>query len=270
MKIVIPDSDDPFEQAVDCFKAIQSLDQNDKIDLSKVLWISPFVALMLSHKIEELRLKGHSLDIIKPESVKVQNYLQKIGFPLGSDYIKGNTAFPIKHFNSNPEKAIVDLYKYIESTFPVELRGNTINYILSELVDNVDQHSKYSTATVLAQYYPLKKYIDIGVVDNGYSIPGVFTDNGIDFVEDHNAIKLALEGVSTKNEEGRGKGLQSTSKLTTKELKGTLYAFSRNGAMVLTENVREAYKLQDTQLKGTLIYLRFAVPKTSVNLTPYY
>jgi len=83
-----------------------------------------------------------------------------------------------------------------------------IFYILSELSDNVKQHSKASKCWIL--YKKEKRNIVILIADDGIGIPAVFETYFPDLHEDDlEKVREALEkGVSTKGE-GRGYGLRT-------------------------------------------------------------
>ena len=137
-------------------------------------------------------------------------------------------------------------------------------------MDNIDQHSRYTHASIMAQFFPKKNIVDIGVIDNGLSIPRLFEENRIPFLTDSEAIESALQGLSTKKEARRGYGLPAVHKITTEGLKGVGYIISRRGCIhVLPNNVRKSYILQNHIYNGTVIYLRFSAPKEKINIHPY-
>ena len=208
-------------------------------------WMTPFSALILSSKIVQSMAKFSKITIAAPKNNRVRLYFQK-----------------------DANKAANEVFDIIDTTFPDVLKGNAIKYIISEFCDNVEQHSEFSYASIMAQYYPSKNFVDIGIIDNGTSIPLLFKKNKLSFLEDGEAIDKAMRGYSTKNEDGRGKGLISTKSIVDHGLKGQFYIISRQG-MVATEHgqARKLYKLQNYSLKGTMCYIRFEVPKKEIN--PY-
>ncbi len=272
----IPNSDESLDQIVNCLKILSDLEnefnKNDEstLDMSSLEWICPFSSLILSSKISELHnLRKNSLNIIPPSKQVVTEHLDRIGFPLGDSNING-THLPIRHFNKYPSKTCNKLFDFIDETFPHSLQGNCVKFLLSELVDNVDQHSEYTHGTIMAQFFPKKEIVDIGVIDNGISIPALFEKNNISFKEDAKAIESAMCGKSTKKEEGRGFGLSSTNAIITEGLKGQCYMISRKGMLTTApKNIRKVFIFEDVIHKGTIIYLRFPVPKERVNILPY-
>ena len=159
--------------------------------------------------------------------------------------------------------------KIIREFFPEEPR-NSIFYLLGELTDNIDQHSKYTVGSIMVQFYKGKGFIDIGVLDNGLTIPGVYEKNKIEFSDDENALSKALRGISTKEGEvGRGKGLETSKKLIIEGLDGDLYIISRKGIYVNKNKEKPTTKKTDHPSKGTLVYTRFKLPKKDLNIYDY-
>ncbi|MBD3248534.1 hypothetical protein GF336_00630 [Candidatus Woesearchaeota archaeon] len=271
----LPDTQEPMDQVIACLKYFNELDLELKkynkvvFDLSKIRWILPCSSLLLSHKIENIRLQKKNFSIVLPESKAVTNHLKQIGFPLGSKR-KEDRCSPIIHFMHHVNESVNELFDLIDHNFPdSEEYNNAIKYILSELVTNIEEHSGYKHATITAQYYKTKKMIDIGVIDDGISIPGRFRKKGIKFNEDYTAINNAIEGTSTKNERGRGRGLSSINKLN-KGLKGELNIVSRGGALVIkNDGKHNLYILENNSIKGTLVYLKFHKPAKKIEVVKY-
>jgi hypothetical protein len=88
--------------------------------------------------------------------------------------------------------------------------NNAVWYLLTELGNNIDNHSNFNNAFMMAQKYPKKGFTEFCAYDDGISIPGNFQNHGIEFTNDSEAIKLAMNGTSTKYEDdGRGWGINS-------------------------------------------------------------
>ncbi len=92
---------------------------------------------------------------------------------------------------------------------------------IDELLTNVDEHSQYKNSFILLQHYPSHEKLEFSLMDDGIFIPGNFKKHGIDFENDSDSLKKALNGVSTKGEEeGRGYGLSSVFKGLTIGMQG--------------------------------------------------
>jgi hypothetical protein len=232
-----------------------------QIDLSKSTWLLPCSILLLSNAIDYNFSRGVSVGILKPKDQKLEKYLTEIGFPLGKVKYREGSA-PILHFTKDVNANAADLYEFVNETFPRQLAGNPVNTLIGEMADNIDQHSQFTHASLMAQHFPSKNMVDIGIFDNGISIPGNFKKNGIKFENDSDAIIKAITGVSTKKDENRrGRGLPFASKFTTQGLNGNFYLFSGDGAIELNASgTIQPYNLTLTSTRGTLVYMRFKNP----------
>lgn len=161
------------------------------------------------------------------------------------------------------EKEIEKIFEEVKIKFPENLH-NAVFYLLGESVDNIDQHSNFSHVSIIAHYNKNKKEINIGIFDDGITIPGAFEARSISIKDDSDAIKQALEGKSTKKEEGRGTGLRSSKKLVEEGLNGHFFTISRKGLVH-----KNTIKILDKKLNGTLIYIRFKDPQQSLNIYKY-
>lgn len=270
IKCEISNSDNPQDQINDCLRIVEAIDNYKEkalsLDMSGIGWLTPFSALILSSKIV---LCNKQISIIAQKKGEVGSYMASIGFPMGKKD-KGYSYSPINHFTKDASKAANGAFEIVDSQFPDLAKSSAIKYIISEFCDNVEQHSQFTHASIMTQYYKSKSFIDIGIIDNGLSIPGVFEKNKIVFKEDAEAIDMAIHGKSTKKEGGRGKGLISTRNIVEKGLKGEFYVVSRGG-MVTTGHGRDRklFKFENLSLAGTLGYIRFEVPKNEVNWQDY-
>ena len=93
-----------------------------------------------------------------------------------------------------------------------------ISYFLSELIDNIYEHSGSPNGYLFSQYLELEQCINLCIADSGITIPGNYKRANLYQQEIDNdpaaALRLANEGRSTKNRpetENRGYGI-STSK----------------------------------------------------------
>ncbi|MEM0155956.1 MAG: hypothetical protein QW597_05075 [Thermoplasmataceae archaeon] len=100
--------------------------------------------------------------------------------------------------------------KLIESHTPVG-GENAFKYVLSELTDNICQHSKFKKSFMMCQAYRKKGYVELSFIDDGISIPGNFEEHSIGFEGDWNAISMAVSGQSTKDNYERGRAQKFTS-----------------------------------------------------------
>lgn len=282
IKVILPNEDDPVKQIKQSLKILSEIDEvfdkREKIelDLSEINWVLPCSVILIGSKLMEILSKGAEVKYLPPKNEKVREWLSSIGFPLGRNK-DGNTFVSLKHFPNNPsnknqvnEEANA-LLQSIENKLPDNF-GSSIKYILGELADNIDEHSNFTFASLLAQYYPQKEYFDMAVLDNGITIPFNFEKNGISFGTDSDAIKKAIFGEVTtkKNEKMRGYGLKSCKEISMDEIKGELYIISRKGIVILKAGeAQKFYDFEGVSFDGTLLYFRLPSPKKKVNIYPY-
>ena len=214
IKVEFPHGDDILEYISVAIKVMNEMEEEFyktkqiSLDLSSVKWFIPCPMILMSNKIRELLDHGaQSIMYKEPEKENVREHLQKIGFPLGTKE-DGSSYVSIKHFRKNLEdknqvnREVNELMTIIEKKIPFQF-GESIKYILGELSDNIDEHSNFECASLMAQYFPKKEIVDIAVFDNGVSIPKLFEEHNIPFDGDRDAIKKAVWGEVTtkKNEE---------------------------------------------------------------------
>ena len=282
INVELSEGDNPVEQIKQSLKIISRIDdafdKREKIilDLSGVKWVLSCTVILISGKLREILEKGADVSCIPPKNLKVKEWLSDIGFPLGK--IKdGSTFVSLKHFAnnfSNPDQVNEEansMLNKIKDKLPISF-GDSVLYIFGELAANIDEHSNFTFASLMAQYYPQKGYLDIAVLDNGISIPFNFEKNNISFKKDSEAIKKALFGEITtkKGEKMRGYGLKSCKDISIKEIEGELHLVSRKGIAILKSNGEENfYELENVSLNGTFLYFRLPTPKNRINIYPY-
>ncbi|WP_321438114.1 hypothetical protein [uncultured Bacteroides sp.] len=138
---------------------------------------------------------------------------------------------------------------------------NALDYLLTELIDNITEHSESINGYIFAQYYRKYKYIDICIADEGITILGSYIKaKRNDITDDVDAIKQASKGVSTKNlpnAENRGYGIVTCKEMLTKGLKGQFFLFSGGAFYRKNENEEDFVSLpKDIKWDGTVVLLR--------------
>ncbi len=162
----------------------------------------------------------------------------------------------------------------------------TFPYIIREIIRNINQHSNASKVYSYSQIYPNTDFIDVGILDNGDTIPGkyeesrdeFYNENGINPYEVENdceAIFRSLNGISTKDDFKRassirfarsvkdilesGKislGINSSVRLITEGLDGSFLIVSRGGICHLTKR-RKHFRTNEDSFNGTFVCIRF-------------
>jgi len=279
IRINLPNNSDIKENMLALINILNEMDSCKEnkmtLDFSGVSWMPPCCILLISNKVLELRQKRIEFEWIPSKKDKVTEHMKKLGFPLGTK-VDGGSYVPITHVLRNNSdgkklgKEINNLINKIIEKIPNNING--VSYILSELSDNIEDHSEYKCASIMAQYFPTKKEVEIIVFDDGLTIPGVFSKNSINFINDSESIKRAVSGeISTpkiaQKEIGRGYGLKTCKALSIEDFKGELYVFSKKGLVIFRHNQKNILENIKNPLNGTLICVRIKLPKEEI---PFY
>lgn len=199
MKIHLPNSAflgniDPFFKSID-------IDDSSSLEITfNEKWVSvhPIVLCMISAL--WLSTKNKSNLKIQTLETKSKNYFERIGlfkvlgYDSGINIVEHDPSgrfIPITIVKNSDE-----LNNFIKDMIPLlhqePEQVNPINYVISELVRNVLEHSKSnSSAIISAQYYKKSNTIRIGVVDNGIGIKEAISKS-YNIESDIDAIKMAL------------------------------------------------------------------------------
>lgn len=142
-----------------------------------------------------------------------------------------------------------------------------LSYLLGELIDNMNEHSKGQYGYIFSQYLRKERCIDLVLADDGITIFGSYV-NAQKYLDEINsneaeALRLANEGKSTKNlpnAENRGYGISSSKEMLTDGLHGSFFMLS-GGAFHRHDSAGSVFvKLPDTiRWEGTIILMRIPV-----------
>lgn len=231
------------------------------LDLSDIGFVYPTTLL------PTISLLSHNKKFNPPKDKSVARYIET-----ASNGKANGTVCPIVELPDEPEK----YGQIIQNLYSIHLNdgrncggANAFKYSVGELTDNIYQHSKFCHAFVMGQSYPRMGFTEICILDDGKSIPGAFSEHGMAFNCDSDAVVEAIRGASTKNkEEGRGMGLGSTLNLIVHGLNGEVFIASRNGAIFLGVGKKQIYTLPDEmRFDGTLA--SFRIPYTKEPIEQY-
>lgn len=142
--------------------------------------------------------------------------------------------------------------------------GNTISenifmFVLSELSDNIFDHSKCSNAFILGNNFN-NDYLDIIIFDDGLSIPHSLELHNHDFNNDCEAILSAINGNSTKetiSNVERGCGLNNSFSIMSEGKNNSIIVASRNGLICSKRGKIYKRDISDNLIDGTIAGLRF-------------
>jgi len=236
-----------------------------KIDLSDREWFYPTTLLPLG---DHIKKNKQNIKYIPPTRSSVNNYIEIMVDSLDPLSYDGQSFVPLinlpKNDTTKANKLLCGLYH--ENEWIIVGGKEAYTWVINELVDNIYQHSEFNNAAVMAQRYERKKFIELCFFDNGISIPGSYNKhlgrefNGIE------AIREAINGLSTKHEKGRGTGLADSIKLVSRGMKGEVMVVSDDGIFYKNQSDIDWYILKDeiNKLNGTLISIRIPFQKKEV------
>ena len=169
--------------------------------------------------------------------------------------------------NSNKDKFGSIMQRIITKQANIQSGGSSLSYLISELFDNIYEHSQSKNGYVFSQYLEREGYIDLCIADTGITIFNSFKNAGLYQIEidgkESEALKLANEGYSTKNRpdaENRGYGIPTSKKMLVEGMKGAFFMLS-GGAFHRYENGANYYVNLKNMFRwdGTIVLLRIPV-----------
>ena len=219
-------------------------------------------------------------------SLKLQSYLNNIYFDrllyfkndskediekALNDYVE-KSYIPVCSFamtDSNKNAFGSAIQRLISTQTNIEKGGITpISYFISELLDNIYEHSKSTNGYVFSQYLEREGVINLCIADTGITIFNSYKDAGLhqeEIGEDEaTALWLANEGYSTKNlpeAENRGYGISTSKRMLVEGLNGSFFMLS-GSAFHRYERHQENYYVNLKNVfrwNGTVILLRIPV-----------
>ncbi|MBI5134996.1 sensor histidine kinase [Candidatus Uhrbacteria bacterium] len=139
----------------------------------------------------------------------------------------------------------------------------TILYIIGELIDNLHEHAQ--TPLGIATSALGQERFSLTVADMGVSIPNAYRQSHIAVSDECEALRKALNGISTKTVEERGTGLPSIQRAITQLFNGELWLISASAALRAHHDVIECHALPFFW-QGTIAHLQSPLPQQSINL----
>jgi len=138
--------------------------------------------------------------------------------------------------------------------------SESILYAISELLDNVKQHSK--TKETLIKIRIINKDSEIEIRDKGIGLKGSYLTKGIFPKDDFSAIEFALAGLSAKDLKERGFGFYNLKKITNKLL-GRM-EIKTGKAKAIIEKDKIILKKLNKDFKGVLVKLVLAIKEINL------
>jgi len=268
------------------FQSVKLLNENPDeteviLDFSQNRFITPALLGGLSCLINNLAFKEISVNIVDNEYI--HNYLSTIYFPGGytSQSIdksqietnllpfNGKTYIPIVCFPANNESNQIteNMLSSVNNILKLQLglSGNVlagVYYLISELTQNIIDHSGTDKGYLFAQFFRSKNYMDICIADSGKGIRQSYLESG-KFIpsDDVEAIRFAMNGKSTKPlPDSRGFGLSTSRRMLCKGLKGKFFLWSGNAFMHQNIEKEEVINLPEQySWKGCYVVMRVPI-----------
>lgn len=240
--------------------------ETNYIDLGEINWVSPLSILPLAAFLRNKVEKKYPISIIYPEDRQCSTYLKTIRFYKGissaQELKKQKSYIPIaavsgERKNIRQRDLIISYLAelLLKSTGCKKGLANALSYPITEMFDNIWEHSKSPFGWFLAQYYKNKRYMDICILDTGISIMKSYENSGHKIENDIDALRMSIEGISTKKEE-RGFGLPTTRNLVTRsEFHGKFLLLSGNAGHYASQD-QSIFFNTGWHWQGTIIAIR--------------
>jgi len=156
--VAVPQGESLQDQLYSIYLTFKEADGKIEFDLSGVKWLFPLLILPMASYIQDTES-----NFVSPGDPDVSSYLKTVGFPAGIDSIsevqKERSYIPLIVLRKNQERerlenVFVDMvYRVLK---PAADEKNAISYPITELVENIFEHSKEEKGYLFAQHYPKK------------------------------------------------------------------------------------------------------------------
>lgn len=248
-------------------------------DLKNITFVHPVFILSMVAYMDYLTEKGYAVVFSNVRIDSIGAYLKTIYFPEGlkpDNFINWEGALdnysrknylPILNFPASQKSKETEIRENVLTKVSNLLKKNLqlnasymdgITYLISEITDNVVDHSGAERCWLAAQYYPSKEYLDSCIIDTGKTILGSYLERGYKQVSnDQQAIESAISGLSTKDKE-RGHGIPTSHAMIVNGLRGKFGLISGEAALFNNKLVQFPVKWN-----GTILTLR--IPKGVTN-----
>ncbi len=266
-----PNDDSIGSQLMVLIEVLSQVKDSEKeitFDFSKIKFVYPVfitsISSLMSYLIENNYVVYHSgINTSYLQTVFFPNGLKPDELPLWETTLNnynGKTYLPVINFSAlrkNEETEIREnVLSKINSLLANNLKLNfnyktAISYIISEITDNIIDHSGVDRGWLSVQYYPGKQFLDICIIGTGKTILGSYKDNNVTGItNDFEAIEKAMSGLSTKDKE-RGFGMRTSKKMIVEGLKGKFVLISGK-AILFNDELTEF----PVRWEGTILALR--------------
>ena len=231
---------------------------NHKINLSKLKFIDPMLILLISDYIKNDRY-------IPPTDPNVQKYVKIMTKSHPENEYDPKSFLPITSIKDNDD-TIEKFCTGVQKKFNIH-NPNALNYIFGELTDNILQHSQAKNNYILSQFYK-DDGLEICIYDDGIGIKKSYENARKNI--DNTGIEMALNGLSTKEDNERGEGISSVYRIVEANPKNQFIIISNDELYHYLNGKSQIYPLQNKyKLNGTYFGILFKNKKDIDNINIY-
>ncbi len=238
-----------------------------EVELSKVNFVTPLAILPIAVYANHYKLKVNCTEDANSDPCR---YLGTIGFQRGVTTLpKGEKRYlPITKLPPVEDNNVLGEYEdrilSQVTTGKAEWYKNSVKYLTSELVNNVNEHAGIDHYWILAQYYQFSqnKTCEVVIADNGIGYKNSYKDTEFEVETDAEAIRNALEGRSSKSARAkskeRGKGIPSIANIFLKGYGGKLVIMSGKSIIYFKKDEKKELETK-AYWQGALVCINFNV-----------
>ncbi len=259
-------------------------DSKVEFDFANITFVQPIFLSCISALILRLRTQGFRV-VLTNRSDNIAAHFRTIYFPNGLRLdqnknwkgklrrYRGKEYIPLIYFQARPLERESFLRDNVLSMVYTLLRDNcslpvnvysAVIYLISEMTDNIVDHSGQSRGWISANYNSRDKYLEICLVDCGHGLLRTYLNNGVEIETHTEAINKALLGLSTKADKERGFGIHTSNNMTVKGLKGVFAMFTGNSLLINNKIVE-----LPVNWRGTIVALRIPVKAWNFKVIEY-
>lgn len=239
------------------------------VSISEIGWVYPMSILPLV-----VYANNNDVGIgYNGNNKEVSAYLESICFPNGITdlYTVDDNFLPITKLTCGLENPLLNEYEErVLNNVSERFRKSFINglkYLTSELQNNVEEHANIEHYWIFAQYWEATKTCEICIADTGIGYKESYMGTEYEVDNHFDAIKNALNGLSSKPVKERGCGLSGIMRMFIKGYNGEMAIMSGDGLLYLYNKKSIMYKIP-TPWKGAFVGLKFTLK--DIDLSKYY
>ncbi len=247
-------------------------------------WVTPLAVVPVCAMARSLEVIIDFAD--ESNSADVRSYLKAVEFPNGTSEVAFSyrrsylplTRLDLPGSNVTLNQVVSEYVSLIlaksENSNRSDLRS-AISHALGEMTTNVQEHARAKRYWLFAQYWPQKSALEFCIVDDGIGIRQRYSEEGMVFNNDKEALAAAIQGRSVKQPLSdlpgdRGYGLGSTIRLLTgAELGGSFLIISGDTGYVKRHNNTAQIFRFSAGWQGVMVGAKLRFPKQNLDILKY-